>query len=46
MHNIRPQFDCDGILNSPTTLVPFETGPLIDCSPLADAPRYVPTFRV
>ena len=46
VHNIRPQFNCDGILNTPITLVPFETGPLIDCPLLADAPRYVPTFRM
>ena len=32
--------------NTSITLEPFETGPLIDCSLLADAPRYVPTFRV
>ena len=25
----------------PITNVPFETGPLIGCSPIADAPRYV-----
>ena len=46
MHNIRPQFNCDGILNTPITHVSVETGPLIDCSPIADAPRYVPTFGV
>ena len=32
--------------NTPTAHVPFETGPLIDCSSLADARTYVPTFRV
>ena len=44
--NARIRFDCDRILNTPITLVPFETGHRDGAPPIADARTYVPTFRV